>query len=251
MGRLRRYPSDLTDSQWAHLEPLLPPPSQDGRKPKHPRRDLVDAILYVGRAGCAWRALPVDFPPWQTVYGYVARWHDAEVTKAVHDALRGKLRVAEGRDAKPTAGVIDSQSVQGADTVGQDSRGYDAGKKINGRKRFGVTDTLGLLLTVMSARPAWPTARVGGAACLASTSTSSVWSAARGTSSPIAASPASSSTGHTPCCRSPSRWCASLPASAASPSSAAAGSWSGPTPGSPLTVGSPATTNATPLTPKR
>lgn len=149
MVRLPRYPSDLTDSQWAHVEPLLPPPSQDGRKPKHRRRDLVDAILYVGRAGCAWRALPVDFPPWQTVYGYFARWHDAGVTKAVHDALRGKLRVAEGRDAEPSAGVIDSQSVKGADTVGRDSRGYDAGKKINGRKRFLVTDTLGLLLTVM------------------------------------------------------------------------------------------------------
>ncbi len=92
MGRLRRYPSDLTDSQWAHIEPLLPPPSQDGRKPKHPRRDLVDAILYVGRAGWAWRALPVDFPPGQTVYGYFARWHDAGVTKAVHDALRGRSR---------------------------------------------------------------------------------------------------------------------------------------------------------------
>ena len=73
MGRLPRYPSDLTDAQWAHIEPLLPPPSQDGRKPKHPRRDLVDAILYVDRAGCAWRALPADFPPWQTVDGCVAR----------------------------------------------------------------------------------------------------------------------------------------------------------------------------------
>src|SRR5512135_2391261 len=149
MGRLRRYPSDLTDSQWAHLEPLLPPPSQDGRKPKHRRRDLVDAILYVGRAGCAWRALPADFPPGQTVYGYVARWQDAGVTKAVHDTLRGKLRAAERRPTEPSAGVIDAQSVQGADTVGRDSRGYDAGKKINGRKRFLVTDTLGLLLTVL------------------------------------------------------------------------------------------------------
>ncbi len=128
---------------WAHVEPLLP--SQDGRKPKHRHRDLLDAILYVGRAGGAWRALPVDFPPWQTVYGYVARWHDASVTMAVHDGPRGKLRVAEGRDAEPRAGVIDSQRLQGADTVGKDSRGYDAGKTITGQKRFGVADTLGLL----------------------------------------------------------------------------------------------------------
>jgi transposase len=147
--RLPRYPSDLTDAQWALIEPLLPPPSKDGRRPTHRRRDIVDAILYIDRAGCAWRALPVDFPPWQTVYGYFARWHDDGVTKAVHDALRGTLRAAQGRHTEPTAGAIDAQSVKGADTVGKDSRGYDAGKKINGRKRFIVTDTLGLLLTVM------------------------------------------------------------------------------------------------------
>lgn len=149
MPRLPRYPSDLTDTQWALIEPLVPAPFKDGRRPKHRRRDLVDAILYVARTGCAWRALPADFPPWQTVYRYFARWHAAGVTVAIHGALRSRVRAAEGRAAEPMAGIIDFQSVQGADTVGKDSRGYDAGKKVNGRKRFIVTDTLGLLLVVM------------------------------------------------------------------------------------------------------
>jgi transposase len=147
--RVPRYPSDLTDAQWALIEPLVPGPSKDGRKPKHRRRDLVDAILYVARTGCAWRALPADFPPWATVYFYFARWHDEGVTTRMHDALRAQVRATEGRAPDATAGIIDSQSVKGADTVGRDSRGYDAGKKINGRKRFIITDTLGLLLVVM------------------------------------------------------------------------------------------------------
>ncbi len=105
--------------------------------------------MYVGCTGCAWRALPVDFPPWQTVEGSVARWQATGVTKGLHDGLRGRLRVAEGRHTDPTAGAIDSQSGHGADTVGRDSSGYDAGKKTGGRKRFGVPDPLGLLLTVL------------------------------------------------------------------------------------------------------
>ncbi|CAO5229575.1 IS5 family transposase [Frankia sp. AgKG'84/4] len=144
-----RYPSDLTDAQWALIEPLLPPAASIGRREKHDRRDLVDAIGYVVRNGCAWRALPSDYPPWQTVYYYFARWHDQGVTERVHDALRDQLRVQEGRDTEPTAGIIDSQSVKGADTVPAASRGFDMGKKINGRKRFLVVDTLGLLLAVL------------------------------------------------------------------------------------------------------
>lgn len=146
-----RYPSDLTDAQWALVEPLLPEPTRHprgGRREKHPRRAVVDAILYVVRTGCSWRQLPGDFPPWQTVYWYFVRWEEQNATVAVLDALRGRLRVAEGRDPEPSAGLIDSQSVKGADTVGRASRGYDAGKKVNGRKRFIVTDTLGLLLVV-------------------------------------------------------------------------------------------------------
>src|SRR4051794_41114170 len=149
MARRSRYPSDTSDEQWALIEPLLPEPRSGGRPEKHPRRVVVDAILYVVRTGCAWRQLPVDFPPWQTVYWYFNQWEQARVTEKVLPVVRAQLRVQEGRDPEPSAGLIDSQSVKGADTVGRESRGYDAGKKVNGRKRFIVTDTLGLLLTVV------------------------------------------------------------------------------------------------------
>ena len=151
----RGYPSDLTDAQRALIEPLLPEPNTDGRREKHPRREIVNAILYVVRSGCPWRYLPADLPPWQTVYWYFARWEDAGVTEKLLAALRIKARVQQGRDPEPSAGIIDSQSVKGADTVGRDSRGYDAGKKINGRKRFIVTDTAGLLLTVTVLAASW------------------------------------------------------------------------------------------------
>lgn len=146
MPRERRYPSDLTDAQWALIEPLLPPPKTGGRPEKHPRRDIVDAILYVVRTGCSWRQLPIDFPPWPTVYWYFMRWEQDDLTERMLAMLRRRLRKAQGRAGEPSAAIIDSQSVKGADTVPQASRGYDANKKINGRKRFIVTDTLGLLL---------------------------------------------------------------------------------------------------------
>ena len=149
MSRRRAYPSDLTDAQWAIIEALLPPPRRGGRPEKHPRRAIVDAILYVVRTGCSWRQLTTDFPPWQTVYWYFTAWEQAKVTHAMLAALRGELRQHEGRDAQPSAGIIDSQSVKGADTVGRRTRGYDAGKKVNGRKRFIVTDTMGLLIVVV------------------------------------------------------------------------------------------------------
>jgi transposase len=110
---------------------------------------VVDAILYVVRTGCAWRQLPADFPPWQTLYWYFVRWEQAKVTEKILPVVREQLRLQEGRNPEPSAGLVDSQSVKGADTVGRDTRGYDAGKKINGRKRFIVTDTLGLLLAVV------------------------------------------------------------------------------------------------------
>ena len=147
--RSRRYPSDTSDEQWAVIEPLLPPVRTGGRPEKHPRRAVVDAILYVVRTGCAWRQLPADFPPWQTVYWYFNQWEQARVTENILPVVRAQLRVQEGRNPLPSAGLIDSQSVKGADTVGRESRGYDAGKKVNGRKRFIVTDTLGLLLVVV------------------------------------------------------------------------------------------------------
>ena len=149
MFRRRAYPSDLTDAQWAIIEALLPPPRRGGRPEKHPRRQIVDAILYVVRTGCSWRQLPSDFPPWQTVYWYFVAWEDQGVTRSVLAAVRGELRVQDGRAVQPTAGIIDSQSVKGADTVGRATRGYDAGKKVNGRKRFIVTDTMGLLIVVV------------------------------------------------------------------------------------------------------
>ncbi|MET8361783.1 IS5 family transposase [Micromonospora sp. NPDC005171] len=155
MSTRRGYPSDLTDAQWALIEALLPEPNTDGRREKHPRREIVNAILYVVRSGCPWRYLPADLPPWQTVYWYFTRWEEARVTEKLLATLRIKARVQQGRDPEPSAGIIDSQSVKGADTVGRDSRGYDAGKKINGRKRFIVTDTLGFLVTVTVLAASW------------------------------------------------------------------------------------------------
>lgn len=158
--RERFYPSDLTDEQWELVESLLPEPHWDGRKEKHPRREIVDAILYVVRTGCSWRQLPRDFPPWQTVYWYFARWEAQGVTERIQRVLRQRIRRSEGRTDDPSAGVMDAQSVQGSDTVGRDTRGYDAGKKINGRKRFIITDMLGLLMAVM-VRPASVQDRAG------------------------------------------------------------------------------------------
>ncbi|WP_046776692.1 IS5 family transposase [Streptomyces yangpuensis] len=145
------YPSDLTDDQWALVEPLLPPARvgpKGWRRGKHLRRRIADAIFYLVRTGCAWRQLPKDFPPWPTIYWYFTWWHDDGTVERIHDALRDKVRTAGGRNAEPTAGLIDSQSVRTADTVPATTRDLDAGKKIKGRKRFTVTDTLGLLLAV-------------------------------------------------------------------------------------------------------
>jgi transposase len=148
---MRRYPTDLTDRQWELVRPLLPepPPGPAGRPPSHDKRELLNAILYHVRAGGAWRMLPNDFPAWQTVYGYFRDWSNDGTLKALHDALREQVRVSEGRNPEPSAGIVDSQSVKGADTVPAASRGFDAGKKINGRKRHIVVDTIGLMLVVM------------------------------------------------------------------------------------------------------
>src|SRR5215216_6647817 len=106
----RGYPSDLTDAQWALIEPLLPEPSTGGRPEKHPRREIVNAILYVVRSGCPWRYLPADLPPWQTVYWYFTAWEETQVTEKMLAELRIKARVQDGRNPQPSAGVIDSQS---------------------------------------------------------------------------------------------------------------------------------------------
>ena len=151
-GRAPRYPSDLRQEQWALIAPLLPKPAADnpggGRPEAWCRRVIVDAIFYVADNGCKWRALPVDFPPRSTVFGIFSRWRRLGVWDQVHDVLRDRVRVAEGRDPEPTAAVIDSQSVRAAETVGKDSRGWDNAKKCGGRKRHIAVDTLGLLLVV-------------------------------------------------------------------------------------------------------
>ncbi|MGW4411899.1 IS5 family transposase [Nonomuraea sp. NPDC004702] len=150
-----RYPSDLTDAQWELIEPLPPDPNAGGRPEKHPRGEIVNAILYVVRSGCPWRYPPTDLPPWQTVYWHFQQWQAAGVTETPLAELRVKARRQADRADEPSAGIIDSQSVKGADTVGRDSRGYDAGKKVNGRKRFVITDTTGQLVTVAVMAASW------------------------------------------------------------------------------------------------
>ncbi|GLF95196.1 IS5 family transposase [Streptomyces yaizuensis] len=151
--RSRRYPADTTDDEWALIEPLLPVAAcftpRGGRPEVHLRRDIVDAIRFLVDSGCKWRSLPGDFPPFQTVHGFFARWTRAGVFNRIRDALRCLVRRQMGKPPRAVAAVIDSQSVKAADTVSRAGRGYDAGKRINGRKRHIVVDTQGLLLFVM------------------------------------------------------------------------------------------------------
>ena len=130
----RGYPSDLTDAQWQVIAVHLPAevPGRRGRPRVWPVRRIVKAILYLDRTGCAWRYLPADFPPWQTVNGYFAAWRDDGTLTRLHDALRERIRSAAGRDTEPTAAVIDSQSVRAANTVPKATRGWDNAKKVNG-----------------------------------------------------------------------------------------------------------------------
>ena len=127
----------MSDAEWQVIEPALPPPAwkagRGGRPAGYCRRDIVDAIRYLVKEGIQWRAMPCDFPPFGTVYDVLDRWEENGATEKVHDELRRQCRVAAGRRPEPTAAIIDSQSVKAAETVSKDSRGYDAGKKINGR----------------------------------------------------------------------------------------------------------------------
>jgi transposase len=152
-SRGRRYPSDMTDAEWAVIEPLLPVPGwmagNGGCPGSYCRRDIVDGIRYLVHNGCVWRALPADLPHWRTVWGHVHAWHESGATTRMHDQLRDQVRVLTGRRRQPTAAIIDSQSVKAADTVGKHSRGYDAGKKTQGRKRHLAVDVMGLILTVV------------------------------------------------------------------------------------------------------
>jgi putative transposase len=146
------YASDLTNRQWQVIRQLLPKPAKRGRRPIC-RRRVINAILYVTRTGCQWRMLPRTFPNWNTVYGVFWRWRNEGVWEKVHDALRAKTRRSVGKKSTPTAAIIDSQSIRTAE--GGEARGYDAGKKITGRKRHIAVDTLGLLLVVLVQPADW------------------------------------------------------------------------------------------------
>ena len=139
------YPTDCTDTEWEILRPLLPPRAKRGRPPTD-RRQVINAIRYWLRAGCAWRLLPLDFGPWSTIYDIYRSWVKSGLWVKIHEWLRAKVRQADGRTPQPTAAVLDSQTVKMGDQGG--SSGYDAGKKTKGRKRHILVDTLGLLLGV-------------------------------------------------------------------------------------------------------
>ena len=145
------YPTDLSDEEWNQIKSLVPAPKSGkgkrGRPVELDRRSLLNAIFYVVRAGCAWRLLPSDFGPWQTVYGYFRAWSQDWTWTFIHDVLRDCVRKTEGRKVAPTAAIVDSQSVKTPDQAGE--RGYDAGKKISGRKRHVAVDCLGLILALM------------------------------------------------------------------------------------------------------
>jgi len=142
----KAYPSDLTDDQWAILEPLIPV-HRVGRPRQVDMREVLNAIFYVTRSGCQWDMLPHDLLPKSTVYDHFKRWRDDGTLQKIMDMIRRDVRVAAGHEPSPRTAAIDSQTVKGSEVGG--SRGYDGGKKITGRKRHIIVDSLGLLLVVL------------------------------------------------------------------------------------------------------
>lgn len=141
---MKKYPTDLNDLQWQVIEKI----QNDKRQRGHSLRTIWNAIFYITKAGCQWRMLPNDYPPWQTVYYHFSNWKRNGLIAQVHDSLAEMARTKIGKNAQPTVGIIDSQSVK-TTSVGGELRGYDAGKKTKGRKRHIVVDTMGLLIFVI------------------------------------------------------------------------------------------------------
>jgi putative transposase len=162
--RAPRYQTDMSEEEWRVIEPHLPPAKTIGRPRAWPMREIVNAIFYVLRGGMAWRLLPSDFPPWSTVYRWFAAWRDGCVFERINHALVMADRERVGREASPSAAIIDSQSVKTTEAGGP--RGYDAGKKINGRKRHALVDTDGRAL-IIEPHPASIQDRDGGGPLLA------------------------------------------------------------------------------------
>ena len=140
----KRYPSDLTRTQWKRLKRLLPPAKPGGRPRSVNLREVLNGIFYILRGGCAWRMMPTDLPPWSTCYDYFRKWRDAGTWAKINDALRTQVRQRAGRKKSPSMGIIDSQSVKTTERGGP--HGKDPFKKVNGRKRHLVVDTLGMVV---------------------------------------------------------------------------------------------------------